>query len=68
MTKEEIKALEKYLIQKNHEYGSEGLSREDVKRELMLDPEECEQYLKKKFRWSISDCVQILRQMNKDYK
>ena len=63
MEAKEIKQMEDYFIKKNQSYAVYGLTRNEIKTELLLSEEEAEKYLKRKFVFSIGDVLRILEKI-----
>lgn len=63
MEVKEIKQLEDYFIKKNKSYAIFGLTRNEIKSELLLSDDEVEKYLKRKFVFSIGDVLRILEKI-----
>lgn len=63
MELKEIEKLEDYLIAKNKSYAVSGITRNEIKRELLLSDDEVEKYLKRKFVFSIGDVLRILEKI-----
>jgi hypothetical protein len=63
MELKEIEKLEDYLIAKNKSYAVFGITRNEIKKELLLSEEEAEKYLKRKFVFSIGDVLRILEKI-----
>jgi hypothetical protein len=58
-----INRLQDYLIAKNRSYPVDGLTRNEIKSELLLSDDEAETYLKRKFIFSIGDVLRILEKI-----
>lgn len=63
MEVKEINRLQDYLIAKNRSYPVDGLTRNEIKTELLLSDDEAEAYLKRKFIFSIGDVLRILEKI-----
>ena len=59
----EIEKLERYLIAKDKSYAVYGLTRNEIKSELLLSDEDVEKYLKRKFVFSIGEVLRILEKI-----
>lgn len=63
MKLQEIERLESYLIAKNNSYPIYGLTKEEVINELLLNDDEVEKFLKRKFVFSIGEVLRILEKI-----
>ena len=57
----EIKKLEDYLIKKSKSYAVFGLTRNEIKTELLLSDDDVDKYLlKRRFVYSIGEAIELL--------
>ncbi len=57
----EIEKLEDYLIAKNKSYAVFGLTRNEIKTELLLSDDDVDKYLlKRRFVYSIGEAIELL--------
>lgn len=66
MELKEIEKLEDYLIKRNKSYAVDGISRNDIQKELLLSNDDVEKYLKRKMYYSIGEAIQLLIKIEKN--